>query len=305
MRVAVLIPCFNEEAGIAKVASDFRRALPDAAIFVYDNNSTDRTAERAAAAGAKVRQHRVQGKGQVVRRMFADVEAEIYVLVDGDDTYDAAAAPKLIELLVSEQLDLVSAARISANKRAYRFGHRFGNRAFSGLVRLIFGREFDDILSGYKVLSRRFVKTFPATSAGFEIETELTVHSLELDLPCAERPVEYRERPVGSVSKLKTFRDGLKILMLISRLVKDERPLLFFGLIGLADGRDWDRFGIARHHSLSPYGARRRFPTAILAIGLVILGSVSVVTGIILDVVTKTRRETKRLAYLSMPRCDV
>ena len=203
MRVAVLIPCFNEEAGIAKVASDFRRALPDAVIFVYDNNSTDRTAERAAAAGAKVRQHRVQGKGQVVRRMFADVEAEIYVLVDGDDTYDAAAAPKLIELLVSEQLDLVSAARISANKRAYRFGHRFGNRAFSGLVRLIFGREFDDILSGYKVLSRRFVKTFPATSAGFEIETELTVHSLELDLPCAERPVEYRERPVGLGQQVK------------------------------------------------------------------------------------------------------
>lgn len=229
MRVAVLIPCFNEEAGIAKVIGDFRRALPDAAIFVYDNNSTDRTAELAAATGAKVRRHRIQGKGHVVRRMFADVEAEIYVLVDGDDTYDAAAAPNLIALLVDEGLDFVNAARVTVDKHAYPLGHRFGNKAFTGLVRLLFGREFKDVLSGYKVLSRRLVKTFPATSTGFEIETELAVHSLELELPCAEQPVEYRERPEGSVSKLKTFRDGLKILMLLARLVKDERPLFFSG----------------------------------------------------------------------------
>lgn len=301
MRIAILIPCFNEETAIEKVVCDFRLALPEAKIFVYDNNSTDRTAEKAAAAGSEVRRHRIQGKGHVVRRMFADVEAEIYVLVDGDDTYDATAAPKLIQLLVEGQLDFVNAARVALDDRAYRRGHRFGNAALTGLVRLIFGREFNDLLSGYKVLSRRFVKTFPATSTGFEIETELAVHSLELDLPSAEWPVEYRERPPGSFSKLSTVSDGLKILILILRLVKDERPFFFFGWIGLLTAAIGIFLGVPVIAEYLNTGLVPRFPTAILAVGLVILGSISVVTGTILDVVTKTRREMKRLAYLSIP----
>jgi glycosyltransferase involved in cell wall biosynthesis len=304
MRVAVLIPCFNEEITIAKVAEDFRNALPEAAIYVYDNNSTDRTAECASAAGAIVRRHPIQGKGHVLRRMFAEIEADVYVLVDGDDTYDAAAAPDLVALLLEEHLDFINAARVHVEDRVYRPGHRFGNRAFTALVRRIFGREFTDILSGYKVLSRRLVKTFPATSTGFEIETELAVHCLEMELPSAERPVRYRLRPEGSISKLRTIRDGFRILMLISRLVKDERPLQFFGLVGFLSATIGIGLGMPVVSTYFETGLVPRFPTAILALGLVILASLSIFTGIILDVVTKARREMKRLTYLSVSRCE-
>ena len=301
MRIAVLVPCFNEETTITKVIEDFHKALPDATIYVYDNNSTDRTVQRTIAARAIVRRHRAQGKGHVVRRMFADVDADFYVLVDGDDTYDASSSPDLVRLLAEEPLDFVNAARISVDDRAYRRGHRFGNSAFTALVRSIFGREFTDIFSGYKILSRRFVKTLPANSTGFEIEIELAVHALALNMPCAERPVQYRERPEGSISKLRTFRDGFRILMLISRLVKGERPLQFFSLIGLLTGA----IGIALavpivitylQTSLAPF-----LPTAILCIGFVILAALSLFAGINLDVMTKRRREVKRLAYLSIP----
>lgn len=304
VRIAVLIPCFNEETTIAKVTADFRSALPDADIYVYDNNSTDLTVERANAAGAVVRHHPVQGKGHVVRRMFADVEADVYVLVDGDDTYDAAAVPELVALLLDDKLDFVNAARASDQGLAYRPGHRFGNAAFTQLVQLIFGHAFTDILSGYKVLSRRFVKTFPAMSGGFEIETELAVHALELDVPRAERAVPYKDRPEGSVSKLRTFRDGFHILMLISRLVKDERPLQFFGMIGLFSAVIGVILGEPIIETYLETGLVPRFPTAFLAVGLMIIAVVSVFTGVILDVVTKTRREMKRLAYLSLPSAE-
>ena len=304
VRIAVLIPCFNEETTIGKVIADFHAALPDAVIYVYDNNSTDGTAERASAAGAVVRHHTVQGKGHVVRRMFADVEADIYVLVDGDDTYEAAAAPQLVALLLDDKLDFVNAARVSNDALAYRRGHRFGNAAFTNLIQLIFGRAFTDILSGYKVLSRRFVKTFPAMSGGFEIETELAVHALELDVPSAERPVPYRERPEGSVSKLRTFRDGFHILMLISRLVKDERPLQFFGTIGLLSVVIGIVLGEPIIETYLETGLVPRFPTAFLAVGLMIIAVMSIFTGVTLDVVTKTRREMKRLAYLSLPSAE-
>ena len=299
--IAVLMPCFNEETTIAKVTEDFRTALPAATIYVYDNNSADRTAEYALAAGAVVHHHRVQGKGNVVRRMFADIEADVYVLVDGDDTYDTSSAAELVALLIDEQLDLVNTARVPIEKNVYRPGHRFGNKAFTTLVRMIFGFEFDDLLSGYKILSRRFVKTFPSTSTGFEIETELAVHCLELDMPCAERPVRYKERPEGSVSKLRTLQDGSRILLFILRLLKDERPLQFLGFVGLLIGSIGIFLGTPVVANYLQTGLVPRFPTAILAVGLVILASLSVLTGIVLDVISKTRREMKRLFYVSIP----
>ena len=248
---AVLIPCYNEELTIAAVVAAFRTALPQATIYVYDNNSSDRTSEVARQAGAVVRSERRQGKGNVVRRMFADIDADIYVLVDGDDTYDAAAAPRLIRELVDNDLDFVNGARVSTASAAYRRGHRLGNFALTELVRIIFGRQFTDMLSGYKVLSARFVKSFPAMSSGFETETELAVHALELRMPCGEIETAYKERPEGSVSKLSTYRDGWRILKLIGRLVKDERPLQFFGLLGLVDRPQRDRARRAGRRDLS------------------------------------------------------
>ena len=301
MRIAVLIPCFNEETTIGKVIAGFRETLPDAIIYVYDNNSTDRTVQRASAAGAVVRRHPTQGKGHVIRRMFADIEADIYVLVDGDDTYDPVAAPQLVTLLLQDKLDFVNAARVCDDAFSYRPGHRFGNAAFTNLVQFIFGRAFTDILSGYKVLSRRFVKTFPAMSGDLTSKTELAVHALELDVPSAEWPVAYRERPPGSVSKLRTFRDGFHILMLISRLVKDERPLQFFGMIGTLSAIIGIILGEPIIETYLETGLVPRFPTAFLAVGFMIIAAISVFTGVILDVVTKTRREMKRLAYLSLP----
>jgi glycosyltransferase involved in cell wall biosynthesis len=299
--IAVLIPCYNEEMTIGKVVADFRAAFPSATIYVYDNNSRDNTIEVAQSAGAVVRKEARQGKGNVVRRMFADIEADVYVLVDGDDTYDAEASSALVNRLVEERLDFINGMRVSTAKDAYRTGHRFGNWLLTGLVRQIFGRQFNDMLSGYKFLSRRFVKSFPAMSIGFETETELAVHALELRMPSTEIATVYKERPPGSVSKLRTYSDGARIMMLIARLVKDERPMHFFGLTGA--------FLIIVAFVLSvpllitylETGLVPRVPTAILSVALVIVGVLSIFTGLILDMTTKTRREMKRLIYLSLP----
>jgi glycosyltransferase involved in cell wall biosynthesis len=299
--VAVLIPCFNEEAAIATVVRAFRAALPDAAIYVYDNNSCDRTVEIAGVAGAVVRRERLQGKGNVVRRMFADVEADIYLLVDGDDTYDAGLAPDLVAHLVEQRLDLVNARRTGGGDAAYRRGHRLGNRLLTGMVGLVFGKRLEDMLSGYKALSRRFVKSFPALSSGFEIETELTVHALELDMAIAELPTPYKDRPPGSASKLRTVRDGARILRTIVTLVKEERPLSFFSavaaLLALAAlVLAWPVLVTYLATGLVP-----RLPTAVLSTGLMVLACLSLASGLVLDTVTRGRRETKRLHYLRYP----
>jgi glycosyltransferase involved in cell wall biosynthesis len=300
--VAVLIPCYNEELTIGSVVRAFRAALPQATIYVYDNNSKDRTKEVAHEAGAVVRSERRQGKGNVVRRMFADVDAAVYVLVDGDDTYEAGAAPRLVRELVENGLDFVNGARVSTGSAAYRRGHRLGNYMLTELVRVIFGRQFTDMLSGYKVLSARFVKSFPAMSSGFETETELAVHALELRMPCGELETVYKERPEGSVSKLNTYRDGWRILKLIARLVKDERPLQFFGLLGAVIAVAGIVIGAPVVVTYLETGLVPRLPTAVLSLGLVILGVLSFFAGLILDMVTRTRQEMKRLVYLSLGR---
>jgi glycosyltransferase involved in cell wall biosynthesis len=301
IRVAVLIPCYNEEACIGQVVRGFRAALPEARIYVYDNNSTDRTVARAGEAGATVRRETRQGKGNVVRRMFADVEADVYVLVDGDDTYDAASAPALVERLLAGQLDMVNAARVSTAEDAYRRGHRTGNRLLSGLVARAFGDHFADVLSGYRVFSRRFVKSFPALASGFEIETELTVHALALRMPTAEVPTPYKGRPVGSASKLSTFRDGWRILVNILVLYKEERPLGFFALLGALFGAAalllaWPVLVTWLESGLVP-----RVPSVVLATGLVLIAWLSLACGLILDTVTRARREMKRMRYLRVP----
>jgi glycosyltransferase involved in cell wall biosynthesis len=301
VQIAVLIPCRDEEATIGKVVRDFSVSLPQATIHVFDNNSTDRTAEIAAAAGAEVRKEPRQGKGHVVRRMFADIEADVYILVDGDDTYQATAAPGMIELLLRDRLDLVNGARNSTSDGAFRPGHRFGNRLLSRMVQLIFGPYFVDMLSGYKVLSRRFVKTFPARSDGFELETELTVHALELRMPSAETLVRYQERPAGSQSKLHTIRDGLRILVVIGKLIKHGRPLLFFGVLGTAIGVLSLGLGIPIVIEYFETRLVPRFPTAVLSAVLALLATQLVVLGILLESVTRVSREMKRLAYLAIP----
>lgn len=300
--VAVLVPCYNEEVTIGKVVADFREALPSATIYVYDNNSSDGTVEVARSAGAVVGNERLQGKGNVVRRMFSDIEADIYVLVDGDDTYDASVAPDLIEHLEKERLDMVNGARVTDLKEAYRPGHRLGNKLLTGMVQFIFGKQVDDMLSGYRVFSRRYVKSFPALSTGFEIETELTVHALELRMPVSEVKTAYKDRPEGSVSKLSTYRDGFRILKTIVTLVKEERPLLFFtwlfALLSLAS------LGLAVP-VITEYlqtGLVPRFPTAILATGIMLLAFHALFSGLILDTVTHGRREMKRMAYLGVRR---
>jgi hypothetical protein len=301
LAVAVLIPCYNEEAAIEKVVADFRAALPEATIYVYDNNSRDRTVEQARAAGAIVRTEILQGKGNVVRRMFADVEADIYVLVDGDDTYHASSAPKLIAALLAGPLDMVNAARVTEIEAAYRPGHRFGNLMLTTIVARIFGNRIGDMLSGYRVLSRRFVKSFPALASGFETETELTVHALELRMPIAEVPTPYKDRPVGSVSKLRTYHDGFRILKTILIMVKEERPLQFFsvlfGLLVLAS------LGLAVPVLITyvETGLVPRLPTAILSTGLMLLAFLSLTCGLILETVTRGRREIKRMQYLAIP----
>ncbi len=296
-RSAVVIPCYNEEQSIAKVVRDFAATLPEAEIYVYDNNSSDRTAEIAQAHGAIVRHEARQGKGNVVRRMFADVEADIYVMVDGDDTYDAASAPRLVAELVNKQLDMVICARTSAWER-YRRGHRFGNILLTSLVTTLFGRDTDDLLSGYRAFSRRFVKSFPLLTTGFEIETELTVHALDMRVPVGEIQSPYTDRAPGSVSKLSTFRDGLRILALIARLVKEERPFAFFAALGAALFLAAVVLAVPIVETYYATGLVPRFPTAILATGLVILAFLSGACGLILDTVTHGRREAKRLKYL-------
>jgi len=301
MEVAVLVPCFNEEAAIAKVVSDFKAALPGATVYVYDNNSTDKTSEVAAAAGAEVRRELRKGKGNVVRRMFQDIEADVYVMVDGDDTYDVAVAPKLIDRLVTDNLDMVVGQRIETHEAAYRAGHRLGNRVLTGLVAWLFGAQIEDMLSGYRVFSRRFVKSFPSSSREFEIETELTVHAMQMRMPVAELETNYKERPPGSTSKLRTFRDGWRILMSITNLMRNERPLLFFSLLALVFWLAAVILGLPVFLEYLDTGLVRRFPTAILCMGLVTVGVVGVATGLILDLVAHVRREAKLLAYLQYP----
>ncbi len=299
--IAVLIPCQNEEAAIAKVIHDFKSALPDATIYVYDNNSQDRTVQLATAAGARVYREPLQGKGNVVRRMFSDIEADVYVLVDGDDTYEAASSRPMVQRLLEERLDMLSGTRVTETAAAYRRGHRMGNTMLSGLVRRTFGSGITDMLSGYRVFSRRFVKSFPALSSGFEIETELTIHALELSMPIGEMETPYKERPQSSSSKLRTYSDGLRILRTIVMLVKDERPLLFFAVAGVilfvvSIGLSIPIFVEFHRTHLVP-----RFPTAILSTGLMLLSFLSLGCGLILDSVARGRKEIKRMIYLSVP----
>ena len=301
LRTAVLIPCYNEELAIAQVVTDFRRALPHATIYVYDNNSKDRTVEVARAAGAVVRTERLQGKGNVIRRMFADIEADIYVLVDGDATYDAASAPKLIQTLLDESLDMVNGARVTEIEKAYRPGHRFGNWLLTSMVAWIFGNRFKDMLSGYRIFSRRYVKSFPALSAGFETETELTVHALELRMPTAEIMTPYKDRPVGSVSKLSTFRDGFRILWTIVVLVKEERPMQFFSLAAALLMAIAVVLVVPVVGDFFRTGLVPRLPTAVLSMGLMLIGFLSLSCGLILETVTRGRREMKRMRYLNVP----
>ena len=300
-RVAVLVPCYNEEAAVATVVADFRKALPAAEIFVYDNNSRDRTVEVARAAGAVVRSERRQGKGHVVRRMFADIDADIYVLVDGDATYDAPSAPGMIDRLVNDHLDMVVGFRVDQSVAAYRPGHRTGNWMLTSFLANVFGEAFKDILSGYRVFSRRFVKSFPVLSDGFEIETELTVHALELALPVAEIETPYYARPEGSVSKLNTWRDGFRILGTILKLYRSEKPLRFFTAIGIFLALVSIGFAIPVLVTYLETGLVPRLPTAVLSMGLMIVAVLSVSSGLVLDTVTRGRREMKLLAYLSQP----
>ncbi len=299
MRIAVLIPCFNEAAAVASVVGDFRRALPSATIYVYDNNSSDRTVEVARAAGAEVRSERRQGKGNVVRRMFADIDADIYVLVDGDATYDAPSAPRMIDRLVGDHLDMVVGQRVDQVQAAYRPGHRAGNWMLTSFLSSVFGQAFNDILSGYRVFSRRFVKSFPVLSDGFEIETEFTVHALELMLPVAEMETPYYARPEGSFSKLNTWRDGFRILNTILKLYRSEKPLRFFGSLGVAFALVSIGLAIPVFITYLEEGVVPRLPTAVLSTGLMIVAMLSLSSGLVLDTVTRGRREMKLLAYLS------
>lgn len=300
LRVAVLVPCYNEEAAIGQVVASFRTVLPDADIYVYDNNSRDRTIEVARAAGAIVRREPLQGKGNVVRRMFADIEADVFVLVDGDATYDAQSAPAMIAKLHDENLDMVVGVRRSQEQEAYRSGHRLGNRLLTGTVAHLFGKHISDMLSGYRVMSRRFVKSFPALSAGFETETELTVHALALRLPVSEVDTPYYSRGEGSTSKLNTYRDGFRIGLMILRLCKEERPILFFVSIAavLACAATILTYPLAVTYYQT--GLVPRLPTAVLVAALMIMSVLSLTSGAILSSVTRARRETRRLAYLAL-----
>lgn len=300
-RIAVLLPCYNEEAAIAQTIAGFCDALPDAAIYVYDNNSRDGTIAAARAAGAIVRSERMQGKGNVVRRMFADIDADIYVMADGDATYDASAAPRLVAKLREEGLDMVVGTRVHEAAEAYRRGHVLGNRAMTGILARLFGRSFTDIFSGYRAFSRRFVKSFPVLAGGFEIETEMSVHALELKMPVGELETAYYARLEGSASKLNTYRDGLRILGTILTLYRIERPMLFFGAVGTGFALLALILAVPLFVTYAQTGEVPRFPTAILATGLMILASLAATAGLILDTVVRGRREVRRLAYLAVP----
>ena len=302
LRIAVILPCYNEEQAIGRVINDFKGVLPEADIHVFDNNSTDRTAEIARQAGARVAHVALKGKGNVVRRMFADVEADIYLMTDGDCTYDVSVARQLVEKLLAENLDMVVGCRVDAGESEnYRRGHRFGNRLLTGSVRRIFGGEFSDMLSGYRVFSRRFVKSFPALARGFEIETELTVHALELRMPCGEVETAYGARPAESESKLSTYRDGLRILKTIGRLYMVERPLSFFSFFSLVLALTAIGFAIPLLPEYLETGLVPRLPTALLSTGLMLSALLSFLCGLLLDNVTRGRQELRRMAYLSIP----
>ena len=300
-RVAVLVPCYNEEAAIGKVVQDFHDALPEAAIYVYDNNSRDQTMARAREAGAIVRSEHRQGKGNVVRRMFADIEADLYVLVDGDDTYDAGASPRMVASLIAAGADILTARRIHTEAAAYRRGHVFGNRLLTGLAATLFNVKLGDMLSGYRVFSRRFVKSFPLTAQGFGIETELTIHAVRLMMPMIEMDTRYKERPLGSVSKLNTWRDGFRILSTIGYLVREERPLVFFSFFFFMLAALSLITGTPVVTEYLKTGQVPRLPTAVLATGLMLLAFLSLTCGLILDTVTRGRWELKRMTYLAFP----
>lgn len=302
MQIAILIPCYNEAVTIKSVVRDFRMALPNASVFVYDNNSTDKTALLAEEAGGLVRSESVQGKGNVVRRMFADIEADIYVLIDGDGTYDIPAAQRMIQTLVDHNLDMVTGKREMTAMSAYRLGHQEGNRLLTGVVTWIFGAGVSDMLSGYRVMSRRFVKTFPAHSSGFEIETELTVHALDMRMATAEVRGHYYPRPAGSESKLSTYRDGVRILRTIVNLVRDQKPLLFFISISVAALVVAISLATPIFFEYLETGLVPRLPTAILSMGLVLVAMIAFAAGIILDSVARGRRELKRMHYLGVER---
>ena len=297
--IAVILPCYNEAAAISQTIAAFRASLPDARIYVYDNNSSDATCAIAAEAGAIVRSEKMQGKGNVVRRMFADVEADIYIMADGDATYDAAAAPALVKQLIDENLDMVVGARKSEVDAAYRRGHRFGNAMLTGMLAQLFGRSFSDILSGYRVFSKRFVKSFPVLSSGFEIETEISVHALELTMPVAEQVTAYAARPEGSESKLNTYRDGWRILKTIIMLFRSERPMTFFGMIAALLALVAIILAVPLAITYMQTGLVPRLPTALLSTGLIILSAMSMMCGLILDTVVRGRLEMRRLAYLT------
>ena len=299
-RVAILVPCYNEATTIAKVVGDFRRVLPNATIHVFDNNSVDGTADRALEAGAQVRAVRLQGKGHVVRRLFADVEADVYLLVDGDDTYHADSADQLVQLVWRQGHDMAVAVREATVEAAYRVGHVFGNRLLTGFLAWLFGRPCRDVLSGYRAFSRRFVKSFPVLSAGFEIETELTVHALELHMPVGEVVTPYKDRPVGSVSKLNTWGDGFRILRTIVRLFNAERPLAFYGAASMLFATTAMVLAVPLALTWLHTGEVPRLPTAVLATGLMLVAALSATAGIVLDMVARGRREAKMLAYVAL-----
>ena len=302
LRIAVILPCYNEEQAIVKVINEFKDALPEAVIHVFDNNSTDRTAELARTADATVSHVALKGKGNVVRRMFADVEADIYLMTDGDCTYDVSVARELVDKLLAEKLDMVVGSRVDRGEAEnYRRGHRFGNQMLTGSVRRMFGGEFSDMLSGYRVFSRRFVKSFPALARGFEIETELTVHALELRMPCGEVETEYGSRPDESESKLSTYRDGFRILKTIGRLYMVERPLEFFSIISFILAAASIAFAIPVFQEYFATGLVPRLPTAVLATGMMLSALLSFGGGLLLDNVTRGRQELRRLSYLSIP----
>jgi glycosyltransferase involved in cell wall biosynthesis len=300
-RIAVLIPCYNEEVAIGQTVAGFRKALPEATVYVYDNNSKDQTSARAREAGAVVRVEQLQGKGNVVRRMFSDIDADVYVMIDGDATYDPTRVREMIALVTEQNTDMVVGRRVHTEQEAYRAGHVLGNKLLTGFLARLFGQRFTDILSGYRVFSRRFVKSFPALSAGFETETELTVHALTLNLPIAEVDTEYFARPTGSASKLNTYRDGFRILMVMLGLFKNERPLAFFGLSGAVLAVVSVAISIPVFITYLETGLVPRFPTAILSASIMLAAFLSVVCGLVLDTVTRGRREIKRLSYLQVP----
>jgi hypothetical protein len=299
LRIVAIVPCHNEESAIEQVVTDLKVAIPHMAVFVYDNASTDNTAGVAEAAGAAVRFEPLRGKGNVIRRAMADLDADVFLMIDGDDTYDASAAPEMIRLLLDGPYDQVTGVRTASQRGAYRAGHLLGNRMFNKVVSVIFGRPVTDMLSGYRVFSRRFVKSFPAVSRAFEIETELTVHAINTRVPQAEVAVRFKDRAEGSASKLRTYQDGFKILRMISRLLHHERPLALYSTIAGLIVATAVGISIPVIGEYIETGLVGRFPTAILSASLVVVAFIVLVVGILLDGLRKVRQETTRIAYMA------